>query len=434
MRKLKITVIGAGSTYTPELMEGFIARKHSLDIGSIYLMDIDRERLDIIGGLTERMLKRNSMGARLVLTGDLEEAVEGADYVLTQVRVGKLDARIRDEKIPLKYDLLGQETTGAGGFMKGLRTIPVIMKVAETISKNAPDAWLIDFANPVSIITEAVLNYTGVKMMGLCNVPTSMFKDVREMIPSGTRSFDADYVGLNHLSWITAVYADGRDILPDLLDNRLEVTTMKNIYEVKFDKALLKATGAIPSTYLNYYYFREAQIKHCREAEKTRGEVCKDIESSLLERYKDPGLTEKPALLNERGGAYYSTAAVSLIDAIENDKNEMHVVNVKNNGALRFMDSGDVVEVKCMVGKNGAMPVKVESFDNRYIIGLMKAVKAYEKLAVKAGVEGDYDAALSALMAHPLVGDYHKAKPLLDEMLEANRDFLPQFFSGKADR
>ncbi len=430
MRKLKVAIIGAGSTYTPELIEGFVARRDRLKADSFYLMDIDRDKLDTVGGLTERMLRKNSMDSGVVLTESLDEAIEGADYVLTQVRVGGLDARIRDEKIPMKYGLLGQETTGAGGLMKGLRTIPVIMNVAKAMEKLAPEAWLINFANPAGMITEMVLNNTGIKMVGLCNVPASLIKDIREMLPPGTVNFDFDYVGLNHLSWITAIYADGKDILPDLLQEDLKVAAMKNIFGMKFDSSLLNAVKGIPSTYLNYFYFREAQVNHYKSEEKTRGEVCKEIEKALLQMYNNPALEEKPALLEERGGAFYSTAAVSLIDAIENDRNEIHVVNVKNGEAFGFMEKEDIVEVKCKVGKNGAVPIKMGRFDNHHIIGLMRAVKAYEKLAVKAGMEGDYGAALAALLVHPLIGDYDRAKGALDEMLKASREHLPQFFSG----
>ncbi len=427
MKSLKIAVIGAGSTYTPELVEGFIVRRDTLNVESIYLMDIDRNKLDIVGALTERILRKNAMNCSVVLTEDLEEAIKGADYVLSQVRVGKLDARIKDEKIPLKYDFLGQETTGAGGFMKAMRTIPVIMNVAKLMAELAPNAWLINFANPSGLVAEAVLNNTGIKMVGLCNCPISMIKDARQMAPAHTKAFDYDYVGLNHLSWITAVYADGKNILSELLQKGLDITTMKNILGMELETPLLEATKGIPSSYLNYYYFREKQVEHCKEAEKTRGEECKVIEQELLEMYKDVNLQEKPKLLEQRGGAYYSTAAVSLIDALENDKNEYHVVNVKNNGALPFMDKDDVVEVKCLVNRDGITPVRIENFDNSYIIGLMKAVKAYEKLAAKAGLQGDYDAALASLLVHPLIGDYNKAKPMLDELLEANKDFLPQF-------
>ncbi len=428
MRGLKIAVIGAGSTYTPELIEGFIVRRESLLVTEIYLMDIDNRKLEIVGGLTQRILHENAMACRVVMTKDLEEAIEGADYVLTQVRVGKLEARIRDEKIPLKYDLLGQETTGAGGFMKGLRTIPVIYQVAKVMERLAPDAWLINFANPAGMIAEAILNHTSVKAVGLCNCPINMLKDIKEKLPGGAQEFDYEYVGLNHLSWITGVRVDGREVLPDILENNHKITTMKNIHEIEMQQPLLKAIKSIPSSYLNYYYFREEQVKHCKAAAKTRGEECKEMEEELLKMYADTTLKEKPKLLEQRGGAYYSTAAISLIDALENDKNEYHVVNVRNGGALPFMEENDVVEVKCLVSRDKITPVALENFENDHIIGLMRAVKAYERLAVKAGFEGDYDSALAALLSHPLIGDYNKAKPLLDEMLEENKGFLPQFY------
>lgn len=428
---MKVAVIGAGSTYTPELIEGFIKRKEQLHVGSFYLMDIDKEKLEIVGGLIGRMLAAGNMSCRLVLTEQLDEAVENADYVFAQIRVGRLDARIRDEKIPLKYDLLGQETTGAGGFMKALRTIPVIMNIAERMEKLAPEAWLINFSNPSGIVAEAVLNHCNIKMIGLCNVPINMLAEVKKTLPQEMQSFDYDFVGLNHLCWLTSIYADGKEILKDLLQSRIPLAAMKNIPEMEFDKELLKAVNAIPSSYLNYYYFKEEEVRLCKEAARTRGEECKEIEAGLLAMYKDLNLNVKPELIEKRGGALYSTAAVSLVDAIENDKNEFHVVDVKNKGALSFMDEDDVVEVKCLVNRSGVKPMKVEGFDNQHIIGLVRAVKAYEKLTVKAGLEGDYDAALAALITHPLIGDYHKAKAVLDEMLEANKGYLPQFFKAE---
>ena len=429
MKGLKVAVIGAGSTYTPELINGFITRRSQLKVDSFYLMDIDMYKLGIVSGLVKRMLDANGMDdVRMVITQKLEEAVEGADYVLGQVRVGKLEARVKDEKIPLKYNLLGQETTGIGGFMKALRTIPVIMDVARKMEKLAPQAWLINFSNPSGIIAEAVQNNTNVKMLGLCNAPIKMVRDAMERVPEGTRQFDYDFVGLNHLCWITGIYADGKEVLRDRLGGGMETAQLKNIPRAAYDETLLKAVPGLPIGYLNYYYFRDEQVKKCKEAEKTRGEICMEIEAELLEMYKDVNLKEKPKALDKRGGALYSEAAVSLIDAMENDKNEIHIVDVKNDGAYGFMDRDDVVETKCIINGAGAKPVKLEKFDDLYIIGLMRAVKAYEKLAVKAGLEGNYNAALAALMVHPLIGDYHRAKGALDEMLEANMEFLPQFF------
>lgn len=431
MKKLKIAVIGAGSTYTPELMNGFITRNKQLKVDSFYMMDIDKEKTEIVTGLGKRMLEANGLNARVIITDKMEEAIEGADYVLGQIRVGKLDARIRDEKIPLKYDLLGQETTGAGGFMKALRTIPVMMDIAKTIERLSPNAWFINFSNPSGIIAEALLNNSDIKMLGLCNAPINMIRRAKEMLPENTKKFDYDFVGLNHLFWLTGLYADDTEILQNLFLGGYKNNSLKNIPEVVYDEELLKAIKGLPVSYLNYYYFKEKMVKKCQEAEMTRGEECKLIEAELLDLYKDPSLKEKPAVLDKRGGALYSEAAVSVVDAIENDKNEVHVVDVKNNGALSFMDKDDVIEAKCIINKNGATPLKLNDFNNQHIIGLMQAVKAFEKLTVKAGIEGDYNAALGALLTHPLIGDYYKAKNVLDEMLEANREFLPQFFGGK---
>ena len=421
MRCLKAAVIGAGSTYTPELIEGFIDRRKSLNFQTFYLMDINREKLEIVGELAKRMLHAKGFEGKIVLTQDFDEAVAGADYIFAQIRVGGLAARIRDEKIPLKYGLLGQETTGAGGFMNALRTVPVILDMARRIEKLAPNAWLINFSNPSGIVAEAVLNYTNIKMIGLCNCPINMLADIAKTLH--TDQFTYDYVGLNHLSWITSVTVNGENVLDTLGQS---TTTMKNIPDIDYEDALLAAIPAIPTSYMSYYYLRNEQVKKCLEAEKTRGEICVDLEESLLDKYTNPQLEEKPAELAERGGALYSTAAVSVVDAIENDKNEYHVVNVKNNGAIPFMDSDDVVEVKCLVNRKGAHPIAIEAFDNPYVVGLMKAVKAYEKLTVRAAVNASQEEALAALLIHPLIGDYKKAKDVLDDMIAANADYLPR--------
>ncbi|MCL2320773.1 MAG: 6-phospho-beta-glucosidase [Oscillospiraceae bacterium] len=425
MRELKAAIIGAGSTYTPELIEGFIDRKGSLNFQTFYLMDIDKEKLDIVGNLAERMLKDKGFKGELVLTLNLDEAIADADYIFSQIRVGGMAARIRDEKIPLKYGLLGQETTGVGGFMNALRTVPVMLDIASKIEKLAPDAWLINFSNPSGIVADALLNHTKVKTLGLCNGPINMLKDISKTI--GTTDFDYEYVGLNHLAWITSVIIGGKNILESLKVS--SGAKMKNIPAVEYDDELIQAIPAIPSYYLSYYYLRDQQLKKCLEAEKSRGEVCVEVEEALLNQYKDPNLKKKPEELALRGGALYSTAAVSVVDAIENDKNEYHVVNVKNDGAIPFMQSDDVVEIKCLVNKQGAKPVQALNCDNRFIIGLMQAVKAYEKLTVSAAMNGSRSDALSALMVHPLIGDYNKAIGVLNEMLEANKDYLPNFFN-----
>jgi 6-phospho-beta-glucosidase len=337
-----------------------------------------------------------------------------------------MPARISDEKIPLKYGCLGQETTGAGGFMKALRTIPVIMDVAARMKKMAADdAWLINFSNPSGIIAQAILNETDTKMIGLCNCAINMLKEVEDTI--GTKDFTYEYVGLNHLSFITSVVKKGEsENLVAALSGEAMVA-MKNVPEIECDPALLRAIPYIPSYYLTYFYTRRQQIDKCRQAKLTRGEECQDLEEKLLRQYVNPNLSEKPKELEQRGGSLYSMAAVSVAEAIFNDKQEEHVLAAKNNGAVPFMRDDDVVEVKCKVGKNGATPLPVKVY-NEYVIGLMQAVKAYERLTVKAALNGDRDAALAALMVHPLIGDYDVAAPMLEEMLQANKEFLPRFF------
>lgn len=423
MRKLKAAVIGAGSTYTPELIEGFIDRKESLDFGAFALMDIDREKLETVGGLARRMLKAKGFTGELTLTEDLDSALEGADYVFSQIRVGGMAARIRDEKIPLRYNLLGQETTGAGGFMKALRTVPVMLDIARKIEEKAPDAWLINFSNPSGIVAEALLRHTRVKTIGLCNGPINMLADIAKRL--GTDDFDYDYVGLNHLAWITSVTREGKNVLSEMKQGA--GGHMKNIPELNYDPRLLAAIPAIPSSYLSYYYLRDQQLEKAKSAEKTRGEVCVELEESLLAKYREPSLQEKPTELASRGGALYSTAAVSVADAIENDRGEFHVINCQNKGALPFLEPDEVVEIKCRLGRSGAEPVAVTEHQNPYIVSLIRSVKAYERLTVSAAISGSREEALLALMAHPLIGDFDRASGVLEEMIAANIEYLPQF-------
>ena len=425
MKEITVAVIGSGSTYCPELVDGFLKASDSLKLKKISFMDIDKRKRTIVGNLCIRMLKKAEVDCEVVLTDDLDKALEGADFVVTQIRVGKLPARHLDESIPKKYDLIGQETTGIGGMFKALRTIPVIKHICDRIEAICPNAWLINFTNPSGIITEFVLNHTNVKNIGLCNVPIDMLDDVKEITGDDV---DIEYVGLNHLSWITSVKKDGRDILGDLIDSGFSPKVMANIKDDGFDLDCLRAIHGIPSSYLQYYYCREAKLEHQRTDDKTRAQVCMEIEEQLLEMYKDEELCIKPALLDKRGGHKYSLAAVSLINSLANDVNDVQVVNVKNNGTLDFLDDDDIIEAPCVIGKDGAKPIKVENFDNRHIIGLVRVVKAYEKYTVEAAVTGSEDAAIKGLLIHPLVGDWEKATKCFAELKEAHKAYLPEFY------
>ncbi len=424
MKDITLAVIGSGSTYCPELIDGFLKAKDSLNLVKVSFMDIDERKRNIVGNLCVRMLEKAGVDCEVVMTDDLDTALQGANFVVTQIRVGKLPARHLDESIPRKYDLIGQETTGIGGCFKALRTIPVIKHICDRIEAICPDAWLINFTNPSGIITEFVLNHTNVKNIGLCNVPIDMLDDVKEI--TGLDS-DITYLGLNHLSWITSVKKDGEELLPSLIENGFSPKVMANIKDDGFDIECLKTIQALPSSYLQYYYCREAKLNHQREGDKTRAQVCMEIEEDLLKMYQDEELCVKPALLDKRGGHKYSLAAVSLIDSIANDKKDVHVVNIKNNGTLDFMADDDVVEIAAVIGADGATPVKVDKVESKHIINLMRVVKAYEKYTVEGAVTGDESKVIEGLLVHPLVGDYEKATKCFNELKEAHKEFLPEF-------
>lgn len=427
MKEITVAVIGSGSTYCPELVDGFLKAKDSLKLKKISFMDIDERKRTIVGDLCLRMLKNAGCDCEVVFTDDLDTSLQGADFVITQIRVGKLPCRHLDESIPKKYDLIGQETTGIGGFFKAQRTIPVIKHICDRIEAICPDAWLINFTNPSGIITEFVLNNTNVKNIGLCNVPIDMIDDVKEITGDDSK---ITYVGLNHLSWITSIKKDGKELLPGLIESGFSPKVMANIKDDGFSMDCLKAIQAIPSSYLQYYYCREAKLQHQRESDKTRAQVCMEIEEQLLEIYQNKEIVTKPALLDKRGGHKYSLAAVSLVDSIANDKRDVHVVNIKNNGTLPFMADDDIVEIAAVIGSDGATPVPVTEPINDHIIGLMRVVKTYEKYAVEAAITGSDEAALNGLLVHPLVGDWEKAQKCFEEMKEAHKEYLPQYFKN----
>ncbi len=421
-RRIKIVVIGAGSTYTPELIEGFIRKRNDLDIRELALMDIDAEKLEIVGNMARRMLIAEEI-AWPINFYETYDCVAGADYVITQIRVGKLTARIQDEKIPLKYDMIGQETCGIGGFFKALRTIPVLYRIADKMRELCPNAVMINFTNPSGIVAQA-LQDKSVRSVGLCNCPFAMEKSVQQTL--GLENAQIDYVGLNHLSWLTAIRCEGADYLRQALKSGVNSAAMKNIPANGFDSDVLQAVRGIPSTYLEYYYFKSSKLKKLQQEKVSRGEVCLALEKELLEKYKDPTLHIKPPELEQRGGAYYSTVAVELLEAIENDRRTRHVVNVRNDGAFPFMADDDVVECAALVGKEKIDTLPLRHFDNEHIVGLMKLMKSYEKLAVEAAATGDRHTAVAALMLNPLCGDYHAVSACYDEMYKANERFLSE--------
>ena len=425
MKEITVAVIGSGSTYCPELVDGFLKASDSLKLKKISFMDINERKRTIVGNLCVRMLKKAGVDCEVVMTDDLDLALQGADFVVTQIRVAMLHARYLDASIPKKYNLIGQETTGIGGMFKALRTIPVIKHICDRIEAICPDAWLINFTNPSGLITEFVLNNTNVKNIGLCNVPIDMLDDIKETTGPDV---DITYVGLNHLSWVTSIKKDGKELITDMINQGYKAKVMANIQDDGIGLDCLKAINAIPSSYLQYYYCREAKLQHQRDDEKTRAQVCMEIEEQLLKMYQDEELCVKPALLDKRGGHKYSLAAVNLINSLANDVGDIQVVNVKNNGTLDFLEDDDVIEAPCVIGKDGAKPIKVTDFHNKHIINLIRIVKAYEKYTVEAATTGNENAAINGLLIHPLVGDYDKAVKCFHELKEAHKEFLPEFY------
>ena len=418
---VKVTVVGAGSTYTPELVEGFVRRADRFPVGELALLDIDPERLEIVGGLARRMLDRAGYGGRLTLTGDRDAAIEGANFVIVQLRIGGQAARLLDETIPPRFGCVGQETTGPGGFAKALRTVPVVLELAElTAERGAPGAWFVDFTNPTGLVTQALID-EGHRALGLCNVAINFQRRFAARFEVEPSRVQLEHVGLNHLSWERAVLVDGVDRLPELLETDLEDLES----EVDQPGELAVLLRAIPSYYLRYYYFTNAVLEEQRSG-RTRAEEVMEIEASLLEMYKDANLAEKPELLERRGGAYYSEAAAQLVASLASGTGDVQVVNVRNDGAIANLADDDVVEVAARIDTAGAHPLPVEPLAPE-MLGLVQAAKAYERLAIAAARSGDRAVALKALLANPLVPDFPTASALLDALLVANREHLPRF-------
>lgn len=433
---IKIVTIGGGSSYTPELVEGFIKRYPELPVSDLWLVDIEagREKLEIVGQLAKRMIEKAGLPIEVHLTLDRRTALEDADFVTTQFRVGLLDARAKDERIPMKYGVLGQETNGAGGLFKGLRTIPVILDICRDIEELCPNAWLINFTNPAGMVTEAVLRYSGIsKVVGLCNVPIGIEMGIAKLLDVDHSRVRIDFAGLNHMVYGLDVYVDGesvKDKVIDLLTDPNNSSFVKNIQGQGWDPSFLKALNVLTCPYHMYYYkTREMVEKDLKNFEKgeTRAEVVQKLEKDLFELYKDPNLDIKPPQLEKRGGAYYSDAAVRLITSIYNDKGDIQPVNTRNNGAIASLPDDSAVEISCVITKDGPKPITVGDLPVA-VRGLVQQIKSFERIAAEAAVTGDYDKAVLALTINPLVASDILAKQIVDEMLEAHKEHLPQFF------
>ncbi len=418
---LRIAVVGAGSTYTPELVEGFARRTDRLLVDELVLLDPDLERLAPVAGLTERMLDRADVPTRLTVTDNRSAALDGADFVIVQLRIGGQAARHVDETLPHRFGVLGQETTGPGGFAKALRTVPVVLDVAEEVARRAaPGAWIVDFTNPVGIVTQALLD-AGARAIGLCNVAIGLQRRLAAHYNVTAERVALEHVGLNHLTWERAVQVDGVDRLSELLAR--DGAWLEQ--EMGMPVELMRDLGAIPSYYLRYFYQRD-EVLAAQLQGRSRAEEVAEIERGLLELYRDPSLDHKPELLEHRGGAFYSEAAAQLIESLHLGKGDVQVVNVQNNGALPDLPASAVVEIPARIDATGATPLPLAPLAPE-IRGLVQAVKAYEELAIQAAISGDRTVAVKALLAHPLVGRFDLARDLVAALLDANRSHLPRF-------
>lgn len=408
---MKIAVIGAGSTYTPELVSGLSRERERLDLSDLVLHDIDPERLEVVGGMAKRMLAAQDFKGSLTLTDDLDRAVDGAEFVLVQIRVGGQAARLQDETLPLACGCIGQETTGAGGLAKALRTVPVVLEIAQRARERAaPGAWIVDFTNPVGIVTRALLD-AGHRAIGLCNVAIGFQRSMARLLEVEPERLVVDQVGLNHLTWIRAVWLDGNDALPELLAAHGDALADK----AGLPRRLLDELGAVPSSYLHYFYRHDEVLREQREG-VPRAATVAEIERELLEMYRDPALTEKPALLERRGGAFYSEAAIGLVGALVTGSGAIHEVDIRNGGTLAGLAEDDVVEVPARIEAQGPVPLPQRPLAPE-LLGLVQHVTAYERLAAEAAVTRDRTTVRKALLAHPLIGQYEMVEGLEERLL-----------------
>ena len=429
---LKVAVIGGGSTYTPELVNGFLERIAVFPLTELWLMDINPERLEIVGGFAQRMVKARGEPFKVHLTTDQAAAVASASYVITQLRVGMMPARRADEYLGRRHGLVGQETTGIGGMAKALRTIPVVLNIASDIEKLAPGALLINFTNPSGLVTEALFRYAPqVQAVGVCNSAFGMRMHIKELLEKqlgeaiDPARVELKTLGLNHLTWHRGFTLDGKDVWPQVLS--AYIAMLKDDPEPEWQPDLVEMLQMIPNGYLQYYYDTSHKVANQEKWPPSRAEQVMELEKDLLRQYADPALTAPPADLMKRGGAYYSTVATQLINSHYNDLGEIHIVNVRHDGAVPGWPQDLVLEMACRIDRNGIHPLPCEPLP-QVSFGLLAQVKAYELLTTEAAVHGDRRAAYEALLVHPLGPQADQVQVVLDDLLQTHRPYLGQFF------
>lgn len=432
---LKLVIIGGGSSYTPEIIEGILKRHKSFPVSEIVLVDLEesKEKLEIIGHLSRRMIEKENHSINIDWTFNRRKALVGADFVITQIRVGGLKARAKDERIPLKHGFIGQETNGAGGIFKAFRTIPVLMEFAEDIHEICPEAWLINFTNPAGIVTETLLKHSPhKKVVGVCNIPYNMQHSISEILEVDPEKVNIEFVGLNHFVFGRKVTVKGIDRTEEIIEKLIQDDlnySPANIVSLGWSKEFIESLQLLPNPYHQYYFQTRHVLEKDLEAYKnnvTRAEEVMKLEESLFKIYKNEDLDVKPKELEERGGAFYSDVACSLMDSIYNNKQDIQTVNTQNNGAIPDLPEDAVIEVNSVITKEGPVPLAVGKIPAS-VKGLILQMKTFEELVIQAGITGDYHTAYLALLMNPLVADEKASKVLLDELIEAHKEYLPQF-------
>ena len=437
-KAVKIVTIGGGSSYTPELVEGFIKRYETLPVKELCLVDIEagREKLETVGALAKRMVEKAGLPMKITLSYDRRSALQGADFVTTQMRIGRLPARIKDERIPISHGMIGQETNGAGGMFKAFRTIPVILDIVKDIQEICPEAWLINFTNPAGMVTEAILRYTDFKKaIGLCNVPVNMVSGFAKMLDVEEDEVTMEIQGVNHFIFATDVFVNGVSRFDELLNKYAslkeeDTIQMKNFVSLPYSSSFIKGLKAIPCPYHNYYFFTKEQLEEEQEQFQTgtvRGEVVSKTEEELFELYSHEELKEKPQQLAMRGGAKYSDAACNLIQSIYNNTGDIQYVDVRNNGAISDLPANSAVEVACRITADGPKPIATGEL-KLPISGYVHMMKTFERMVCEAAVTGNRDLAVTALNINPLCPSDTLANQVIDELIEAHKDYLPQFY------
>lgn len=432
---MKIVIVGGGSSYTPEIIEGLINRHDEFPVKTITLVDIEsgKDKLEIVGQLAKRMIAKSGLPIDISWSLDRRNALKGADFVSTQIRVGGLKAREKDERIPLSHGLIGQETNGAGGVFKAFRTIPVLLDLAEEVNEICPEAWIINFTNPAGIVTEALLKHgKHNKVIGVCNIPYNMTQSVSEILKVEPEKVRIEFVGMNHFVFGSKVLVNGENRINEVvtsLINKAADYSPANIVSSGWSKTFLQAMNVLPNPYHQYYYQKQSTLEKDIDGfnnNGTRAEQVQKIEKELFEVYKDLNLDIKPEALEKRGGAYYSDVACSLMSAIYNNSETVMTVNTVNKGAISDLPHDSVIEVNCMITKEGPIPLAVGRLPHQIKADILM-MKAFEELVIEAAITGEYEKAYLAFVSNPLIKDEMLSKVVLDDLLEAHKEYLPQF-------